>query len=78
MVSNLSNLDQDEVQFPRLIGALLAAGVFTAETRSKVCGVMGITDEELSVIAKRALAVWERIQQSYELITNPQVPRISE
>jgi hypothetical protein len=52
----------NNIQFPRLIAELEAAGAFTPNILSKLCVEMDLTEDEIGEIVDRAQMEWERLK----------------
>lgn len=60
-----NNWDRNDVQFPRLIAELEAAGVFSADLMDSLSNEMDLTTEEISQLIWRAQDEWEKVKNEY-------------
>ena len=54
---------RDEVQFPRLIAELEAAGAFTDEVMNNLCNSMDLAVSDISQLVDRAQVKWEKLKE---------------
>lgn len=59
-----ANWKNNEIQFPRLIAEIKAAGVFHSDTFvDRICISMNIDREDLEELIDRACAQWDEIEK---------------
>lgn len=57
------NFDNNDIQFPRLISELQAAGAFTPEIVKTLEDSMDLGEAKIFEIVERSDKVWERIKE---------------
>jgi hypothetical protein len=73
--SNSSSLwDRKDIQYPRLIAEILAAGALTKKARKLICESMDLDQDELTELCSRAETDWIQIKAT--LFRRSKAPRI--
>lgn len=57
--------ERNDIQYPRLIAEILAAGALTTRMRTLICESMNLDQKELSQLCTRAEVDWEQIKATF-------------